>query len=102
MTPTKKQIENQLAFVMDPEMNISIVDLGLIYEININKKNNNVHIVMTLTSLGCPLFPVIEKDMKQRLYMLGYTEDTIEIELVFDPPWSMDNLSESAKAILGI
>jgi metal-sulfur cluster biosynthetic enzyme len=98
---TKKEtIRETLEQVMDPEMNISIVDLGLVYEIN--TKKDEVHIIMTLTSLGCPLFGVIESDIKNRLQELGYKEDDICIELVFDPPWTMEKMSERAKAMIGI
>ncbi len=109
---TKQEIEHALMDVIDPELGISIVDLGLIYEINMiernagtdseNENTNKVHIVMTLTTLGCPLFNVIETDMKTRIKSLGINEEDIEIELVFDPPWSMDRMTESAKAMLGI
>lgn len=86
---------------MDPELNLSIVDLGLIYEIHQPAKDN-VHIVMTLTTLGCPLFHVIESDIHKNLGTLGYDKEQIDIELVFDPPWSMDRMTENAKAMLGI
>ena len=93
-----KEIENKLYEVIDPELNISIVDLGLIYEVNLKK--NKPYIKMTLTTIGCPLFPVIQKEIEAKLKELGYNE--VEIELTFDPPWSMDRLSERAKAMLGI
>lgn len=100
MKVTQDQVRNVLMDVIDPELGISIVDLGLVYEINI--KDKKVHIVMTLTTLGCPLYNVIETDMKSRMGTLGFNEEDMEIELVFDPPWSMDRMSESAKAMLGI
>ncbi len=84
---------------MDPELNISIVDLGLIYKVKIVNKTS-AKITMTLTTIGCPLFPVIEKDIKGKLKELGFTN--VQIELTFDPPWSIDMLSERGKAILGI
>lgn len=87
--------------VLDPELNISIVDLGLIYSIKIDKKNK-VKISMTLTTIGCPLFSLIEQEVKNKLHMLGLKEKDIELELTFDPPWSMDRMSERAKAMLGI
>jgi metal-sulfur cluster biosynthetic enzyme len=97
----EEQIYAQLEKVMDPELNLSVVDMGLIYEVK-EIKNNQVEIVMTLTTIGCPLFSVIESDIKNRVQELGYKEENIEIELVFDPPWTMDKMSESAKAMLGI
>lgn len=97
---TKKMILKKLQEVIDPELNISIVDLGLVYEIEIKK--NGVKVVMTLTTFGCPLFSLIESDLKNKLKELGLKEDEIEIELTFDPPWSIDRMSPSAKAILGL
>lgn len=99
MKVTEEAIKNALLDVIDPELGISIVDLGLVYEINVSEK---VHIVMTLTTIGCPLYNVIESDIKRQIVGLGIHEEDIEIELVFDPPWSMDCMTESAKAMLGI
>ncbi|GIW64546.1 MAG: hypothetical protein KatS3mg092_0479 [Patescibacteria group bacterium] len=100
MNFTKEQILKKLEEVLDPELNISIVDLGLVYDIKINKKN--IKIVMTLTTIGCPLISLIEKEIKSKLEELGFEEKNIEIELTFDPPWSIDKMTEKAKAILGI
>ena len=97
---TKKQVMDKLQDVMDPELQMSIVDIGLIYDVTVKK--NNVHILMTLTTLGCPLFDTIKEDILDRMSDLGYTEKQVEIELTFDPPWSMDLMSETAKAMLGI
>jgi metal-sulfur cluster biosynthetic enzyme len=97
---TKKLIEKQLEQVIDPELGISIVDLGLIYEIKIIDKQ--VDIKMTLTTIGCPLFSLIEHEVKEKLSALGIDENKIKIELTFDPPWSMDRMSPAAKALLGI
>lgn len=101
MNEKEIQVREALEGVMDPELNISIVDLGLIYEIH-DKPDNKLEIIMTLTTLGCPLFNVIERDIKNAVAPLGYSIENVEIELVFDPPWSMERMSESAKAMLGI
>lgn len=87
--------------VMDPELNMSIVDLGLIYDIFIIEENK-IKILMTLTTLGCPLFDTIKDDVFNKLQPLKVPEENIEIELTFDPPWSMERMSERAKAMLGI
>ncbi|GAB4219862.1 MAG: hypothetical protein Fur009_7910 [Candidatus Microgenomates bacterium] len=97
---SKKDILIKLEKVLDPELGISIVDLGLIYDIEI-KKNNQLKITMTLTTIGCPLISIIEKEIKSKLTELGFMEEKIEIELTFDPPWSMEKMSEKAKALLG-
>ncbi|PIZ66058.1 aromatic ring hydroxylase [Candidatus Roizmanbacteria bacterium CG_4_9_14_0_2_um_filter_39_13] len=98
--PTTKQVENKLYDVMDPELDMSIMDLGLVYKVTVNK--TKVHIKMTLTSLGCPLFDTIQEEINHKVSSLGVKEKDIEIELTFDPPWSMDQMSEKAKATLGI
>ncbi len=96
----KKTIKNKLKEVLDPELGISIVDLGLIYEIKIEKEK--VKIVMTLTTIGCPLFSLIEEEVKNRLKELGLKEEEIKLELTFDPPWTIERMSNEARAMLGI
>jgi len=96
----KQEVLNALVDVLDPELNISIVDLGLVYDVAEDK--GKIKIEMTLTTIGCPLFGVIEKEVKEKIVKLGYTEDQVLINLVFDPPWSIEKLSPNAKAILGI
>ena len=97
---TKKQVEEKLQDVIDPELQMSIVDLGLIYEVTI--EGEKVTILMTLTTMGCPLFDTIEEDIHAKLGSIGVEEKNIKINLTFDPPWSMDRMSERAKAMLGI
>jgi len=100
MKLNKNSVKKQLAQVLDPELGISIVDLGLIYKIEIKK--NKVKIVMTLTTIGCPLFSLIEQEIKNKLIELGLKEDDIDLELTFDPPWTLERMSKEAKAMLGI
>lgn len=99
-TINPKRIKEVLNKVMDPELNISIVDMGFIYNIEI--KNGKVKIIMTLTTFGCPLYDLIEKDIKEKLKNLGLKEENIIIELTFDPPWSIERMSYKAKKILGL
>jgi metal-sulfur cluster biosynthetic enzyme len=101
MKITNNAVMTALSNVLDPELNISIVDLGLVYSTKVTDEKG-VYIEMTLTTLGCPLFNVIEGDIKRHVGALGVDDDKIEIELTFDPPWSMERMSESAKAMLGI
>jgi len=91
----------KLEEVFDPELHISIVDLGLIYKVTI-QKTARIHILMTLTTMGCPLFGVIEEEIYLKLYILGLKRDSVKIEVTFDPPWSMDRMSPRGKAMLGI
>lgn len=100
MNVTKKQVMDALVEVLDPELNISIVDLGLVYKVEIKK--DSVAIEMTLTTIGCPLFNLIEKEVKEKLNVLGFADNKVKINLTFDPPWDVEKLSPRAKAILGI
>lgn len=100
MSINKKIVLKKLEEVMDPELNISIVDLGLVYEVKINK--DKVKIIMTLTTIGCPLFSLIETQVKDKIKELKVKEEDISLDLTFDPPWSMDKMSKRAKAMLGI
>lgn len=95
----EERITRELETVMDPELHLSLVDLGLIYDI-VTYSTSKVHIRMTLTSMGCPLFPVIEQDVQNAMYRIGIKDTTIE--LTFDPPWSMERLTERGRAMLGI
>jgi metal-sulfur cluster biosynthetic enzyme len=98
-TPEEKKILKTLETVMDPELNMSIVDLGLVYGVKIDAKGK-VEITMTLTTIGCPLFGLIEQDVHNKLFSSGVKES--KVTLTFDPPWSMDRMSPRARAILGI
>ena len=83
---------------MDPEMNISIMDLGLVYDVTVS--GAEVDITMTLTTLGCPLFPIIEKEIRRKLADIG-VED-VDIELTFNPPWNFEKMTDRARAMLGL
>lgn len=89
----KKQILEKLRNVLDPELRISVVDLGLIYDVKIKK--NSVEIIYTLTTPGCPLSEVIEMLIKAEIPGAKTT-------LTFDPPWDASRISDSAKAQLGM
>ena len=100
MNITASVVKKKLEEVLDPELNISIVDLGLVYNIKVEKAT--VKILMTLTTIGCPLISMIEDEIKNKLSELGLKKKDIIINLTFDPPWSMEKMSEKAKALLGI
>ena len=100
MALNKKLIIGKLTEVMDPELNISIVDLGLVYDTKITK--NKVKIIMTLTTIGCPLFSLIETQVRDKIKELGVKDEDISLDLTFDPPWSMEKMSKKGKAMLGI
>lgn len=86
--------------VYDPEIGINIVDLGLVYDTDI-AENGDVLVTMTLTSLGCPLGPVIVQEVQGALGDLPGVGD-IDVKLVWSPPWSPELMSEEAKDELGI
>lgn len=95
----EKQILKSLTLVMDPELNISVVDLGLIYDVKVTKKT--AMIKMTLTTMGCPLLPLIQQMIKDKT-LENPQINKVEIDLTFDPPWSIDMMTERGRAMLGI
>lgn len=95
---TKELVLEKLKTVMDPELHIDIVSLGLIYDVKVG--NGVVKIVMTLTTPGCPLAPVIDKLVREAVAPLGNFK--VELELVWEPAWSKDRMSEEGKLKLGI
>lgn len=99
MPDLKEKIRGKLREILDPELLISIVDLGLVYDIK--EEGGAVEITMTLTTIGCPLFGVIEREIKNKLQTIKGVRD-VKVKLVFEPPWSMERLTEQAKATLGI
>jgi metal-sulfur cluster biosynthetic enzyme len=95
---TEEQIKNSLKQCMDPEVPLSIVDMGLIYGINISE-NNDVKIKMTMTTRGCPLHDTMVDDVTR------YTKkvpgvNNVQIDIVWDPPWTKDKMSDEAKAMM--
>ena len=96
----KEAIIENLKNVYDPEIpSASLYDLGLIYDIAINEREHEVTITHTLTSAFCPFADQIVADVRQA----GYVEDvrSVQIELTFDPPFSMDMVPEETKIMLG-
>lgn len=97
---TKKQIEDVLKTIPDPEIGVSLWDLGLIYGIDIVKKTGTVTVRMTLTTIGCPLFSLISDPIKREVGKIAGVK-AIEVDLTFDPPWNPDRMSTEAKQQLG-
>lgn len=96
----KDDVFDGLKNVYDPEIGINIVDLGLIYDADIDE-TGDVLVTMTLTSLGCPLGPVIMQEVNNALRDLPGIGDT-DVKLVWSPPWTPEKMSEEAKDELGI
>ena len=97
---SEKDIISYLTNVYDPEIPVNIYDLGLIYDINISK-GNNVFIKMSLTSPGCPVAGELPKQVADELTKIKNI-GLIEVELVWDPPWTKERMSEDAKLALDI
>jgi metal-sulfur cluster biosynthetic enzyme len=104
-TVTSADIYERLSTVIDPELGINIVKLGLIYNVEITKAPNSflIIITMTLTTPGCPLSAVFDKMIRDALFGLpGVNVDRdIKLDLTFDPPWVPDMMDEEARAELG-
>jgi probable FeS assembly SUF system protein SufT len=97
--PSEDEIWAQLKTCFDPEIPVNIVDLGLIYSLEV--KGNTVDVKMTLTAVGCGMGPVIANDAKQKILQLpGVTE--ADVQVVWDPPWSPDRISQAGKEKLGM
>ena len=96
------QIEEKIKDVIDPELGVDIVSLGLIYKISVSP-SGIVHILMTLTCPGCPLAGVFGSMVKDSLRSIdGLDVDkNVSVELTFDPPWTPEMMSEETRAELG-
>lgn len=101
VTFSNEDVRESLKNVYDPEIGINIVDLGLVYDVDVTPESGDVLVTMTLTSLGCPLGPVIVQEVTGAVKDLpGINE--VEVKLVWSPAWSPENMSEEAKDELGI
>lgn len=97
---TKKDIEKVLKKIPDPEIGVSLWDLGLIYGITVDAKTGNVTIIMTLTTIGCPLFNLIADPIQAEVIKLPGVKG-VHVELTFEPAWTTDRMSIEAKKQLG-
>ena len=90
----KEKIIEEIKTIYDPEIPVNIYDLGLIYDVQVD--NKKAKIKMTLTSPNCPVAESLPKDVKDIAMQVEEIED-VDLELVWDPPWSKDMMSEAAK-----
>ena len=95
---TKDEVLEILRQVEDPELGMDIVDLGLLYDVEV--ADSTVKVTYSLTSMGCPAGPLIAQDIEGAVRQVEGVED-VELELTFDPPWTPDKMSDDAKFILG-
>ena len=94
-----EKIVKTLKTIYDPEIPVDIYELGLIYDVLVNE-DNEVKVIMTLTSPNCPVAESLPLDVKEKVKSIEGVEDA-EVELTFDPPWTRDLMSEEAKLELG-
>jgi metal-sulfur cluster biosynthetic enzyme len=97
--PTRDEVVEALRQVEDPELGMDIVDLGLLYDVEVN--GPRVRVTHSLTSMGCPVGPMIQEDIHRVTSEIEGVED-VDVELTWDPPWSPERMSDDAKFILGI
>ena len=95
---TKEEVFEALRQVEDPELGMDIVELGLLYDVEV--EGPKVKVIHTLTSMGCPVGPMIQENIDQIARAIPDVED-VEVELTWDPPWSPEKMSDDAKFILG-
>ena len=95
----REKVVAAIKTVYDPEIPVDVLELGLIYEINVYPVNN-VYVLMTLTSPSCPSAEVIPGEVEQKIKAIEGIND-VKVELTFDPPYSQDMMSEAAKLELG-
>ena len=96
----RQPILDALTRVVDPEVAMSIVDVGLIYGVTVN--HEKVHVLLTMTSAACPVTDVIKEEVESELDRLAPPELLVHVELVWDPPWDREMMSETAMLTLGM
>lgn len=97
----EEQVWQALSSVFDPEIPVDLVNLGLIYKVDVDHLSNTVSIDMTLTAPGCGMGPVLVGDVEYRVKKVPNVKD-VKVDLVFDPPWSRDRMSEEAQLETGM
>jgi len=96
---TKEQVYEVLQSCYDPEIPVNIVDLGLVYDVDVS--DNKVAVKMTLTAPGCGMGTFIAQDAREKILSLDGVDDAT-VDLVWDPPWDPSRISEEARQKLGI
>ena len=98
---SEDQVWDALKTVHDPEIPVNIVDLGLVYDLSVDKESGKVAVEMTLTSPACGMGEILVEDVKRRLLRVPLVNGS-SVNLVFDPPWSREKMSEEAQLDLGL
>jgi FeS assembly SUF system protein len=97
----EERVVDALRTVFDPEIPVNIYDLGLIYGIDVDAQTGKVHVDMTLTAPGCPVAQTFPGTVKERIEMVEGVNDA-SVELVWEPPWTRERMSEAAQLELGM
>ena len=92
-------VRDALSRVMGPEAGMNIVDLGLVYGVEVSPEG--VHVLLTMTSAACPMAEMIVDDVHRQLAVALPAETRVEVELVWEPPWTPDRMSEVARSMFG-
>ena len=100
MSDIKNQVIEEIKKIYDPEIPVNIYELGLIYKIEVDEKNK-VNINMTLTSPNCPVAESLPKEVKENIMKMEGVSD-VNLNLVWEPPWDKDKMSEAAKLELNL
>ncbi|MCF6170944.1 MAG: metal-sulfur cluster assembly factor [Bacteroidales bacterium] len=100
LTPEEQKIFELLKNVMDPEVAVNIVDLGLIYEVHLNEEEKLIHVVMTLSTRGCPLGDTILQNVEV-VIQGSYPDYIVKVELVWEPEWTPDLITEAGREAIG-
>ncbi len=100
-TISEDQVWAALKTIYDPEIPVDLVNLGLVYAVDIDEVDKKVKITMTLTAPGCGMGPVLAGDVEYRVGLVPNVEQ-VSVDLVFDPPWSRDRMSEEAQLATGM
>ena len=101
METLKDRVIEALENVIDPELGIDIMNLGLVYDVKMSDDNKHAIVDMTLTSMGCPLAPIIIEQVETA--MLGVDEiESVDVNIVWEPAWTKDRMSRYAKIALGV
>ena len=98
-TVTIDEVKEALRDVYDPEIPVNVLDLGLIYDVQVNE--GQVYVKMTLTAPGCGMGPYIAQNAEWRIAEIEGVGD-VEVDMVFDPPWNPEMITEDGKKLLGI
>jgi len=100
LTDKEKEVLKVIKTVIDPEVGLNIVDLGLIYNITINEEEKHIHVLATLSARGCPVGDTILQHI-ETVVRANFPQYNVEVELTWEPQWTPEMISDEGKAALG-